>query len=194
MIIQNDNYCVYMHTSPSGKVYIGQTCRKPEIRWGKDGIGYSGNDYFYKAIQKYGWQNFEHEIIASNLTQDEANNFEELLIKEFDSTNPEKGYNLAFGGNNHKLTEEQKRKQSESMKGKNKGKTPWNKGLTKETDDRVKGTLRSEETKRKMSEAAKGRPSNHKGKPQSEETKRKISEARKKYWEDKHNEKENKIC
>ena len=42
-IIKNDNYCVYIHTSPSGKMYVGQTCVEPEKRWGKDGSGYFEN-------------------------------------------------------------------------------------------------------------------------------------------------------
>lgn len=39
-IIENGNYCVYIHTSPSGKMYVGQTGLKPEQRWGKDGSRY----------------------------------------------------------------------------------------------------------------------------------------------------------
>ena len=63
-----------------------------------------------------------------------------------------------------KLSEETKRKLSESHKGLN----TWTKGKSK-----------SEETCRKLSESHKGKNR----KPKSEETKRKISEARKLYWE-----------
>lgn len=28
-----NNYCVYKHTSPSGKVYVGITKLKPKYRW-----------------------------------------------------------------------------------------------------------------------------------------------------------------
>ena len=36
-------YCVYKHTSPSGKVYIGMTCKDPpEKRW-SNGNGYKRN-------------------------------------------------------------------------------------------------------------------------------------------------------
>ena len=55
-----DNYTVYKHTSPNGKVYIGITCKPTKARW-KNGKGYKNNDYFYNAILKYGWENFSHE-------------------------------------------------------------------------------------------------------------------------------------
>ena len=42
-----------------------------------------------------------------------------------------------------------------------------------------KGKKRSEETKRKISEAKKGKPAWNKGKKHTEETKRKMSEAKK---------------
>lgn len=42
-------YTVYKHTSPSGKVYIGITKRKPEYRWNK-GKGYRKDQLlFYRA-------------------------------------------------------------------------------------------------------------------------------------------------
>ncbi len=46
-------YTLYMHISPSHKVYIGVTCQEPRCRW-KNGKGYSANDYFSKAIKNMG--------------------------------------------------------------------------------------------------------------------------------------------
>jgi len=64
------------------------------------------------------------------------------------------------------------------------GRPAWNKGLTKETDDRIKrmaeskiGFKFSDETRKKMSVAAMGRPGYWTGKHLSEETKKKLSEA-----------------
>ena len=68
-------------------------------------------------LKKYGWENFEHEIIASNLTKDEANNFEKLLIDKLDLLNHNKGYNLREGGMNAIPTEETRRKMSIAGKG-----------------------------------------------------------------------------
>jgi hypothetical protein len=85
-----------------------------------------------------------------------------------------------------------------------KGKTPWNKGLTKDTSlvlrhqsDMLKGRCFTDEHRAKLSEAHKGRANTEeqkakisaklKGRVMSEETKRKMSEARKKLWEEKKN-------
>ena len=55
-----NNFCVYKHTCPNGKVYIGITSKKPEYRWGKNGIGYKKQPHFCRAIPKYGWGNIKH--------------------------------------------------------------------------------------------------------------------------------------
>ena len=76
------------------------------------------------------------------------------------------------------LSKEHKRKLSEALKGKNKGKHP-----SEETKKKIAKTLMgrylSDECKRKISKALKGRPSPNKDKKFSEETKRKMSEAAK---------------
>lgn len=92
------NFCVYRHTGPNNKVYIGVTCQRPEHRWGSCGHGYRSNPHFYAAIQKYGWDGIEHEVLLAGLTQEEASELEIALIAAHDSTNPEKGYNHAIGG------------------------------------------------------------------------------------------------
>ena len=92
MMICNGNYCVYIHINKiNGKMYVGQTISQNNInrRW-NNGKGYKSCSLFWRAIQKYGRNNFEHEIIASNLTLDEANNFEELLISLLYTTNSKK--------------------------------------------------------------------------------------------------------
>lgn len=90
-------WCVYVHISPSGKYYVGITSQKPEARW-RNGNGYKHNKYFTNAIQKYGWDNFQHEIIAGNITEKEAKNFEKILIEKLQSRNSQYGYNITVGG------------------------------------------------------------------------------------------------
>ena len=76
-----NNYVVYKHTCPNGKVYIGITCQEVNLRWA-NGLGYR-NQMFYKAIQKYGWDNIKHEIVYKYLTQKEAEEREQYLIYVF---------------------------------------------------------------------------------------------------------------
>ena len=98
-LTQNEvkNYKVYKHTSPSGKVYIGITQQDVKKRWNY-GNGYSRNLHFFNAIKKYGWKNFEHEILFDNLTHKEACEKEKELIVFYKSNNSNFGYNLDNGG------------------------------------------------------------------------------------------------
>jgi group I intron endonuclease len=94
-----NDYIIYKHKNMiNGKVYIGKTCQKPEKRYGSNGIGYRACPYFYNAIQKYGWNNFEHEILFSGLNKEEANEKESQMIKEYNSRDPKFGYNIRYGG------------------------------------------------------------------------------------------------
>lgn len=102
-----------MHTSPSGKVYIGQTCHKNlENRW-SCGLRYKECNLFYKVIEKYGWDNIKHEILVEGLTKDEANQLEVKYIAEV----KQKGisYNICDGGS--EMTENDRKRISESLKG-----------------------------------------------------------------------------
>lgn len=92
------SYTVYKHTSPSGKVYIGITCQKPENRWGRDGAGYKHSPHLMAAIEAYGWDSFTHEILAEGLSREDAERMEVALIAEYDSTNRKRGYNTDIGG------------------------------------------------------------------------------------------------
>lgn len=121
MIVENGQYIVYCHTNKiNGKKYIGQTKSNTLRRWGSNGCNYRNQVKFYRAIQKYGWNNFDHEIVASNLTRDEADNFEIILIDRLDTVN--NGYNVAIGGggcSGWHLSKEQKDHLSQVVSGEN---------------------------------------------------------------------------
>jgi group I intron endonuclease len=156
------NYTVYKHTSPSKKVYIGITKSEPHKRWGHNGYGYSNQVLFYRAIKKYRWENFTHEILCERLNKEMACEMEIMFIAKYKSTNPKYGYNLVSGGNvttGYKHSDETKMKMSKARK----GKVPP-----------MLGKNHSEETKRKMSESAKGHK-NSLGLVHTDEVKRKIS-------------------
>lgn len=95
----SQKYIVYKYTNKiNGKVYIGQTKGSLKTRAGNNGYKYQKCPYFYRAIQKYGWDNFNSEILDKNLTIEEANEKEKYYIHLYDSTNSNNGYNISIGG------------------------------------------------------------------------------------------------
>lgn len=169
-----------MHTAPSGKVYIGITGRAVVRRWGTNGCGYKDHTHFWNAIQKYGWDNFKHEIILHGLSKEEACEKEKEYIAKYRSNDPERGYNLTEGGEGgFHFTKEVIVRQSEGIKRKwcdpeyrnkvieSKKGTHWT--LSEEIKERYRKP-KSEEAKAKMR------------KPKSVDTRRKMSEAKKKYF------------
>lgn len=171
-------YTVYKHTTPSGKVYIGITCQNPERRW-RGGNGYKNNQHFSRAIELYGWESIRHEIVSDGLTKAQACAMETKLIAEYDTTNPDNGYNMSSGGEYGALgihhSAETRRKMSESHKGK-KHSAEWR----AKNSEAIKGHTVSDETRKKISEANKGRVPWNKGKHLSAETRKKLSEAQSK--------------
>lgn len=105
-------WCIYKHTLPDGRCYIGQTCNIT-ARWKPS--AYKNCVKFYSAIQEYGWENFNHEILIDNLTLEEANRLEEAYIEKYNSI--EKGFNLNSGGENKLHSQETKNKMSQTRKG-----------------------------------------------------------------------------
>lgn len=120
MLKVENNYTVYMHKNKiNGKVYIGITSQQPVKRRWRKGSCYKNCNKFYKAIKKYGWNNFEHIILFENLTEKEACNKEIELIKKYNSIR--NGYNILQGGNlsnkGIRFTEEHKYKIGIANKG-----------------------------------------------------------------------------
>lgn len=95
--MEEKRYCVYLHTSPSGKHYVGITSQNPKDRWDY-GYGYKQNKHFWFAIQKYGWNNIKHDVLLTELSKKEAKQNEILLIKKYKSDNGKYGYNNTKGG------------------------------------------------------------------------------------------------
>jgi group I intron endonuclease len=135
---KKDNYYVYIHVNKSNsKRYVGITCQQPNNRW-KNGNGYKSSPHFYNSILKYGWDNFDHLIIAEQLSEEEAKTMEKQLIKQFNTLDKNYGYNQTEGGegsSGFKHTLKTRKKMSEIAKNK---------------------TV-SEETKEKMSKSMTGR-------------------------------------
>lgn len=91
------NWSVYIHTNKANnKKYIGITSQDIKARW-RDGKGYKIG-YFGKAIMKYGWDGFEHDIVAENISESSAKSLERQLIALYNTSNSKYGYNLTYGG------------------------------------------------------------------------------------------------
>ena len=148
----DDKWLVYKHISPSNKVYIGITSVLPCERWAR-GRGYKECPMFYKAIQKYGWDNIEHKILIDHLTFEEAIEVERQLIAYYKSIC--KSYNVTDGGEGlygYHHTDEYKEHIRQLQLGKPKSKESILKRL--QTIKQCPYHL-TEETKRKIGEAMK---------------------------------------
>lgn len=119
---ENNVWTVYVHIVPQSiteydydKYYVGITSKSVDFRWKKDGYGYVSQNFFYKAIKKYGWNNIEHYIIAEHLTENEAMDLEKTLVVKLKSNGYKYkyGYNLTDGGeglNGYVPTKEEREK------------------------------------------------------------------------------------
>lgn len=96
----NGKFTIYLHRNlVNNKIYIGQTRQfPPSKRFGNSGNNYYKSPYFFYAIQKYGWDNFEHIYIEQVTTQEEADLAEQKWIEYYNSNNQLYGYNLSPGG------------------------------------------------------------------------------------------------
>lgn len=144
-------YTVYKHTFPNGKVYIGMTSINPNARW-NNGNGYKGK-LISKAISEFGWDNVKHDVLYSELTEENAKQIEILLINKYKSNDKRFGYNTTKGG--EVVSDNTKKKISESVSGKNNHN--YGKTLSKEYKEKIsktkKGSSHTKETKKKISES-----------------------------------------
>ena len=169
-----DAYYVYEHVNKTnGKKYIGITKQLPENRWGTNGNNYKDScPHFWNAIQKYGWDNFEHNILFSGVSKEEACELEKKLISENKTQEKEYGYNIMEGGTAPSIPEEIRQKMSAAMMGNTNGAGhPCSEEKKKKISDAQKGRKFTNEHKENISKAKKGK--SHE--PPSEETRKKIS-------------------
>lgn len=179
-------YTIYLHRNKiNNKVYIGQTRLQPEKRWGTQGQGYKKQPYFWSAIQKYGWDNFEHDILAYVLNQEDADKEEQYWIQFFNSNNADFGYNLTIGGQgSRKLSSDnlaRKKKAIADYWASDKGKIQAKKHSLEVMgkNNPMYGKHHTEESKRKISESVTGMKNPNYGKHFTDEHKAKISESNK---------------
>jgi hypothetical protein len=118
---------------PTGLKYIGGTQANYLTRWNyhisdaakeaskvkkKNGIIKKDNcSEFHQAINKYGPDNFE-VVKLYECSIDEIDTYEQKFVKEYDTSNPEIGYNMSSGGKNAVFTERARKNMSQGQVGK----------------------------------------------------------------------------
>lgn len=196
-------YLIYCKVTE--KFYVGQTIQKVSARMGKHK---KGDLYVDKEIQRLGWDgNFDYFVLEENIPIENLNALEQFWIKFFDCMYPN-GYNMTSGGQSRfEISDALRARRSELFKGE---RNP-NYGNHAPQSEEIRAKKRatniargirppvlfgeknpnygkdfSAETRKKMSDAKKGKAPWNKGKkcphvtasktgkPRSEETKEKI--------------------
>jgi hypothetical protein len=125
---------IYKLTSPSGKIYIGQTIKTVEKRF-KEHLEDTNRVYknhckvLNKALRKYGGFHFKIEELE-NCSDNDLDKKEIEYIIKYDSQIP-RGMNIKLGGSSGKHHEESKKKISLSLQGRT---------VSKETREKLSNT------------------------------------------------------
>ena len=133
--MSDKDWLVYLHINKiNHKVYVGIThyVNNPNTRW-KNGTGYRNTSIIYKAVLKYGWDNFSH-IIFCKTDKETACLLERDLIHYYKSKGT--SYNIGLGGEGSESF-------SEETRNKLKQYTPWIKGKkhSKESIERIREAI-----------------------------------------------------
>lgn len=160
---------VYIHTTPDGKRYVGATHTNPDVRF-KRGHGYR-YQFFYQAVLKFGWENISHQLYEVD-TEEELKYLERYLISYYDTTNPDKGYNIAKGdvtqdqgrdhpeygkSDNPPQSKETYRKYQTSEKGKEALKRYWESEKSKITRQQYESSEKGKEVAKRYRSSEKGK-------------------------------------
>ena len=178
---------IYKITSPSGKIYIGQSRDINRRKRNYKNCRCKNQIILYNSLLKHGLDNHIFEIICE-CSELELNKLESINIKKFNTFNSEYGMNLTSGGDHSKHSNETKRKISKRNKGRvcsegtkrkisiaNKGKRLGMKS-SKETKIKLSISHKGKGLGKKLTDEHKQKISNsHKGKKLSEEHKNNIS-------------------
>lgn len=183
-------YSVYIHENKeNGKKYVGITSCDVKVRW-KNGFGYSDRLPIGRALRKYGWDGFKHEVLYSDLTEEDAKKIEIELIKELGTQNPDQGYNICAGGEGvtgWHPSELTRKKISTAAKKRTGEKNPnfghkWTDDMKQKAGEKKLRKNLSADTLKRMSEAAVERNkkfgNSFKGKKHNTSSKQLISESR----------------
>lgn len=173
-------YIIYLLTNKvNSKVYIGVTNNYTKRM--REHRGTYNNYLISKAIKKHGWNNFNSQILLETEDAEFAYKVaESSFIQQYQSNNPEKGYNLTEGGQGtlgFSPTPETRQRMREKK---------LSKKLTPEHIQKISesalGRTFTKETKNKISNKLKGNK-NFQGKTFTDEVKQILSEHKAKDWQ-----------
>lgn len=162
---------IYKITSPSGKVYIGQTWNWSIREAFYRTVNCKSQTKLYNSLLKYGYSSHLVEIICklpNDISQEVLDRYE-LIYWEFYKDCNIKLLNCREPGKGGRFSEESKQKLSKSLKGRK---------LSEEHRKKVTEANKSEEEREKRRIALKGHNV-------SEETRKKISDRIKEKWANK---------
>lgn len=144
-----EHHVIYKLVSPTNKVYIGRTNNfdKRMAQHKHNALVKGDGNSLYKAIRKYGWDNFQKEIVTQTDSEQTAQLLEETLIREMNSVR--KGYNDTYVGGGGNLYKNQPEKLEQFRKKMS--------GITAGEKNGMYGKTQSDEAKQKQREKAKGR-------------------------------------
>jgi hypothetical protein len=165
----------------NNKCYIGSAV-KIKRRWNEHRALLRNNKhhspYLQNSWNRHGEDAFLFEVLETVKIKDNLIDREQHYLDLYESYDKTKGYNVcptAYSRLGYKHPNETKKKISKALKGRV-FTQEWKNKLSKSAIERCKKGI-SEETRRKMSEAHKGRSAWNEGIPHTEETKQKISDS-----------------
>jgi group I intron endonuclease len=170
---------IYCYTNKvTGKKYVGQTINPDQRKSNHlhEATVRNSDYYFHRSIRKHGWGNFIYEVLEENILHSNLNDRENHYICQYNTIWPN-GYNQCLANSLDEVAIEKmrdtKRKQYANMTEEER------KQKTKKMCEKNKGSKKSEETRKKMSESAK-KYLKENPRVRNEDTKKKTSETMKK--------------
>ena len=150
-----DKYILYRLTNAfNSKTYIGITkFNNPNHRW-INGHGYRKTSLISQAIVKYGWSNFNKEILHSELSKETACQLEITYIKKYKELGM--SYNIGEGGEGSDSMSEETKEKLRQYKGEKAsfyGRKHSPESI-KKISESLTGRTRLDSTKKKISEKA----------------------------------------
>jgi len=139
---------IYKITSPTGRIYIGQSTNiKKRVSYYKS-LHCKGQTKIYASLKKHGWENHNFEILL-HCDESKLNEMEAYYIDLYKSFDTEFGLNLTSGGDVVKCSEETKIKRSIALKGRV-FTEEWKRKIGEKSRGRMIGFKHSEETLKKL--------------------------------------------